>query len=173
MSGAAVEVVRSAVPVADLAVVDAALAGDGALADVLRKVRPADLGRDLSRRSGADVRRLLEASDDRRAASMLRVAHPAVAAKALASVESARAARVLGFMPTDHRARIVAALHDDARAGRRPTQATNGISDFVIRNERERAPRSSVESVHMRELQCLPRTEMRSWLRGRPRGWPN
>ncbi len=116
MSGAAVEVVRSAVPVADLSVVDAALAGDGALADVLRKVRPADLGRDLSRRSVADVRRLLEASDDRRAAAMLRVAHPAVAATALASVEAARAARVLGFMPTDHRARIVAALHDDARA---------------------------------------------------------
>ena len=72
--------VRSAVPVADLGAVDAALAagGEDALREALRKVRPADLGRDLSRRSIDEGRRILAASEDRAAAATLRAAHPAV-----------------------------------------------------------------------------------------------
>ena len=111
MSGAqAEEVVRSAVPIPDLSIIDEALA---ATPDRLRKavqsVRPADLGRDLSRRTIAQGRKLLEASDDRRAAAMLRAAHPAVAANALA-------ARILDFMPTDHQVAILGVMSAEDRA---------------------------------------------------------
>src|SRR5437016_1152001 len=102
--------VRSAVPVADLGAVDAALAagGDEALREALRKVRPADLGRDLSRRSVDGGRRILAASEDRAAAAMLRATHPALAGRLLASLPAARAARIVAFLPTDARVAIMA-----------------------------------------------------------------
>lgn len=112
MSGAhSDEVVRSAVPIPDLSSIDRALdAGFEALKVAVQRVRPADLGRDLSRRSVAEGRSLLEASDDRRGAAMLRSAHPAVAANVLSSCKPEHAARLLGFMPTDHRVAILGVL---------------------------------------------------------------
>jgi magnesium transporter len=116
MSGPEVETVRSALPAADLTLVEQALAGDPQrLKDVLLRVRPADLGRDLSRRSAAQVRQILKASEDRRAAAMLRAAHPAAAAKAVAACDPAHAGRLLGFIPTDHQVSILAALGPAAR----------------------------------------------------------
>src|SRR5690348_13934626 len=117
MSGAqTAEVVRNAVPVADLSAVEEALdAGGDALRAALLKVRPADVGRDLSRRSLDEGRRLLEASDDRRAAAMLRGAHPAVSANVLASCDPAHGARLLGFMPTDHQVAILGAMEEEPR----------------------------------------------------------
>ena len=118
MSGAhSDEVVRSAVPIPDLSSIDGALrAGIDALKAAVQKIRPADLGRDLSRRSIAEGRRLVEANDDRRGAAMLRSAHPIVAANVLGSCEPAHAARLLAFMPADHRASILSALSDKDRS---------------------------------------------------------
>lgn len=118
MSGAhAEEIAKSAVPVVDLAAIDDAFArGADALRAAAQKFRPADLGRDFSRRSVDECRRLIEASDDRWAAAMLRITHPAVAANVLGSCEPARAARALGFMPTDHRVGILGAMDAKQRA---------------------------------------------------------
>ncbi|MDX2089573.1 MAG: magnesium transporter [Kofleriaceae bacterium] len=111
------EVVKSAVPIADLSVLDKALRGRGqGLEAALKQVRPADVGRDLSRRTRAQGRRLLEASDDRRGAAMLRAAHPAVAANLLARCDAARAARFLAFMPTEHRVAILDGVAAGPRA---------------------------------------------------------
>ena len=117
MSGAhSDEVVRSAVPIPDLSSIDAALRGTAdLLRAVLLKLRPADVGRDFSRRSVAECRRLIEAADDRRAAAMLRSAHPSVAANILGSCDPAHAARLLAFMPTDHRVAILGVLGEDHR----------------------------------------------------------
>jgi magnesium transporter len=118
MSGAhAEEVVKSAVPIPDLGLIDAALRGDAAaLKAAVQKHRPADLGRDFSRRSVAECRRLIEAADDRRAAAMLRSAHPAVAANVLGSCDPAHASRLLAFMPTDHRIAILGAVEAENRS---------------------------------------------------------
>ena len=117
MSGASSqEVVRSAVPIADLSIVDSALKADGAaLKKALRKVRPADVGRDLSRRSLAEGRRLLESSDDRRAGATLRAAHPSIAGRLLATCNPGHAGRLLGFMPTDVQATMLGVLERDER----------------------------------------------------------
>jgi magnesium transporter len=118
MSGAhAEEVVKSAVPIPDLGLIDAALRGDEAgLKAAVLKHRPADLGRDFSRRSVAECRRLIKAADDRRAAAMLRSAHPAVAANVIGSCSPGHASRLLAFMPTDHRIAILGAVEADNRA---------------------------------------------------------
>lgn len=118
MSGAQTEeVVRSAVPVPDLSALDAALASNGgALKAAVARFRPADVGRDLSRRSLADARRILEAADDRRAGAMLRAAHPAVAANVIASLDAPHAVRILGFMPTEHEVQILGLVSEDDRA---------------------------------------------------------
>ena len=109
--GGSEEAVRSAVPVADLAVIDAALTrGADALREAVKKVRPADLGRDLSRRNISDAKLLVEACDDRRAAAILRSAHPAVAANVLAECSVGHAARLIAFLPTDHQTSILAAV---------------------------------------------------------------
>src|SRR5262245_27965896 len=102
MSGAvAEETVKSAVPIADLGALDVALTlGGDALKEAIRKTRPADVGRDLSRRSVEEGRALVQASDDRRAAAILRSAHPAVAANVLTTCDPAHSARLLSFMPT-------------------------------------------------------------------------
>ncbi|MBX3218940.1 MAG: hypothetical protein KF795_00390 [Labilithrix sp.] len=109
--------VRAVVPVADLSIIDATL--DGALEhlkEAVQKIRPADIGRDLSRRSIEVGCRLVQASDDRRAAAMLRAAHPAVAANLLAASDSGRAARILDFMPMDHQVAILGAMRAPDRA---------------------------------------------------------
>jgi magnesium transporter len=108
--------VRSVLPLADLSVIDAGLAGRIDLRKAVQQVRPADLGRDLARRSLADARRLIEACDDRRAASVLRAAHPAVAAGLLASCDPAHMARLLAFMPTEHLAAMLSPLAASDRA---------------------------------------------------------
>lgn len=119
MSGAAhaEESFKTAIPVADLSIVDAALEiGGDALRDALRKVRPADVGRDLSRRTLEVGKRLVDASDDRRAAAILRAAHPAVAGKLLTRCEAAHVARALAFLPMDHQVAMLAALEGEERA---------------------------------------------------------
>lgn len=111
------EAVHTAVPIPDLSFLDEALSGGAArLKTALQRVRPADLGRELSRRSLDECRQLVEASDDRRGAAMLRSAHPAVTANVLATCEPARAARLLGFMPTDHQVAILGAMSDERRS---------------------------------------------------------
>jgi magnesium transporter len=108
---------RSAVPVADLRPIDAALyAGADALKAAVKQVRPADLGRDLSRRPIAEARAILDAIDDRRGAAMLRAAHPVVAAQLLTQIDPARTCRLFAFLPTDHEVAILAAMPPDQRA---------------------------------------------------------
>ncbi len=108
---------KSALPVADLSLIDEALGeGDEALKEAMRMVRPADVGRDLSRRDARDAARLFRASDERRAAGMLRAAHPTVAGDILASAEAERAARVLARLPTDQQVAILSAVSEKARA---------------------------------------------------------
>src|SRR5689334_9358871 len=116
MSGApdAEETVHSAVPIPDLSAIDQALGGDD-LRDAFKRVRPADLGRDLSRRPVDEAVELFGAVDDRRAAAMLKAAHHAVAAHVLEAADSARAAHVLTFLPTDDQAHILAAVSPEAR----------------------------------------------------------
>ena len=109
--------VHSAVPVPDLTPIDAALrAGASALKACVKQVRPADLGRDLSRRPIAEGRAILDAIDDRRGAAMLRAAHPVVAAQLLAQIDPARTCRLLAFLPTDHEVAILGAMPPDQRA---------------------------------------------------------
>jgi magnesium transporter len=112
--------VRSVLPLADLSVIDAGLAGRVDLRSAVQQVRPADLGRDLSRRSLADARRLVEACDDRRAAAVLRATHPAVAAGLLANCDPAHMGRLLASMlaplTASDRARIEAALDPGRKA---------------------------------------------------------
>ncbi len=116
--GADIEQVKSAVPLADLSVIDRALHGpDDQLREAVRSVRPADLGRDLSRRSIDDSLRLFSAIEDRRGSAMLRAAHPAVAGQLVASAPAGRAARILGFLPTDHQVQILANVDAAPRAG--------------------------------------------------------
>ena len=106
--------VRSAVPIADLSVLDVALRG-GDLAVALRKVRPADVGRDLSRRPVEQGCQLMHAADDRRAAAILLAAHPAVAGRILAGLDPSRASRIVNFMPTDHQVAILATVSAQCR----------------------------------------------------------
>jgi magnesium transporter len=110
------EIVKSAVPIPDLSPIDRALEGDGGtLAEALRKFRPADLGRDLSRRSVEEGRRLFEASDGRRAAAMLKSAHPTVAGRLLGGCDVGHAARTLGFLPMDQQVAILSSLEPEDR----------------------------------------------------------
>ena len=106
------EVVKSAVPLADLSALDAALKDDDPekLATAVRSVRPADVGRDLSRRTLDEARRLFEASDERQAAAMLRAAHPSVAGRLLSSCKESHAKGTLAFLPPDHQVAILAGL---------------------------------------------------------------
>lgn len=111
------DVVKSAVPIADLTAIDRALdAGGEALKQAVKQVRPADLGRDLSRRSIADGHAILDAIDDRRGAAMLRATHPVVAAQLIMQIAPARTCNLLAFLPTDHEIAILGALSADQRA---------------------------------------------------------
>ncbi|HEY4240528.1 MAG TPA: magnesium transporter [Kofleriaceae bacterium] len=117
-AGLEVDTPKSAVPLADLSVIDRALAGgdEAALREAVAHVRPADLGRDLSRRSSEETRRLFGAIEERRGAAMLRAAHPAVAGQLLADVPADRAARVFGFLPTDHQVEVLSHVAPECRA---------------------------------------------------------
>jgi magnesium transporter len=119
MSGApdAEEPVRSAVPIPDLTPIDLALRGEpGALKAAVKQFRPADLGRDLSRRPLAEGRAILDVIDDRRGAAMLRAAHPVVAAQLLGGLEAPRTCHLLQFIPTDHEVAILGELPPARRA---------------------------------------------------------
>src|SRR5437764_1404360 len=110
------EPVKTAVPVADLSVIDEAIAAGGAaLKEAVKKVRPADLGVDLSRRPLDECRAILDACDERRAIAMLAAAHPGVSGRMLAGVDAARAAHLLGHMPFDHQSAILGQLEPEDR----------------------------------------------------------
>lgn len=120
-AGADEEVVKSAVPLVDLASVEEALKGHGeqanaALGAALARVRPADLGRELSRLTVQQGRRIAEALDHRRGAAMLRSAHPSVAGRVLQLLEGEHAGKVLTFIPLDAQAQILGTLAPDERA---------------------------------------------------------
>ena len=111
--------VHSAVPIPDLGFLDRALRGGGSddeLKHALKNVRPADLGRELSRRSVAEGTKILHAIDDRHGAAMLRAAHPVAAAQLLSGCEGARAVRLLAFLPTDQEVAILSQVPAEARA---------------------------------------------------------
>jgi magnesium transporter len=113
MSGApdAEQPVRSAVPIPDLTAIDVALrAGGSELKACVKQFRPADLGRDLSRRPIGEGRAILDAIDDRRGAAMLRAAHPVVAAQLLRELKAPRTCHLLEFIPTDQEVAILGAL---------------------------------------------------------------
>ncbi|HEX3759211.1 MAG TPA: magnesium transporter, partial [Kofleriaceae bacterium] len=112
MSGAPeAEDVRSAVPIPDLTPIDVALQAGGAeLRAAVKQFRPADLGRDLSRRPIAEGRAILDAIDDRRGAAMLRAAHPVVAAQLIGELEAPRTCHLLQFIPTDQEVAILGEL---------------------------------------------------------------
>ncbi|HET9626158.1 MAG TPA: magnesium transporter [Kofleriaceae bacterium] len=111
------EVEPSAVPIVDLTAIDRALrTGGEALKAAVKQFRPADLGRDLSRRPLAEGRAILDALDDRRGAAMLRASHPVVAAQLIQAIAPARTCNLLAFLPTDHEVAILAALPPDERA---------------------------------------------------------
>lgn len=118
MSGAPdAEDVRSAVPIPDLTPIDVALqAGSAELRAAVKQFRPADLGRDLSRRPIDEGRAILDAIDDRRGAAMLRAAHPVVAAKLIGELEAPRTCHLLQFIPTDQEVAILGELPPTRRA---------------------------------------------------------
>jgi magnesium transporter len=112
------EVVKTVVPIPDLSLLDHALddTDDAALGRAVKSFRPADIGRDLSRRSIAQGRRLILASDERQAALALRSAHPTVAANVIQSCDVGRSARILAFLPVEKQVAILAQVDSDDRA---------------------------------------------------------
>ncbi|MFO0588965.1 MAG: magnesium transporter [Polyangiaceae bacterium] len=134
MSGAgSEEVARSAVPIPDLSALDAALQGGADdLKKALTKVRPADLGRELSRRGVDEGRRIFDALDDRHAAQMILAAHPAVAANVISGADPSRSAKALGFLPLEHQTAILGAVPVE------PRKAIEGALDEADRKEVER-----------------------------------
>ncbi len=116
LAGPEEEPINRALPVADLSGIDAALPrGEEALREALKKVRAADVGRDLSRRSLENSHRLVCATDDRSAALMLRSAHPVVAANVLSRCAPDHSVRVLEFLPINKQLAILNHFQPDAR----------------------------------------------------------
>ncbi len=108
MQGPDEPAVRHVLPIADLSAIDRALRGTKAeLKAAVEKVRPADLGRDLSRRSIADGLQILHVLDGRHAAAMLRATHPAVAAQLIHRCDCAHAVQLLDFLPMDQQVAIL------------------------------------------------------------------
>lgn len=102
---------KTAIPLADLSELEKALRPRGPdLAAVLKKLRPADVGRDLSRRTVREGVSILQAADDRRGAAILRAAHHGVAAKLVTELEPKRAGDILARVPTEQRAAVLAQL---------------------------------------------------------------
>lgn len=110
------EAVTPAVPVADLTELDRALRPNGPPLDaVLKRLRPADVGRDLQRRTEDAGQRIVAAMSDRHAAAALRAAHPAVAARVLSHLPPERAGSLLGRIPTSPRLELLSFLEDPDR----------------------------------------------------------
>ena len=108
---------KTALVVADLSSLDRALKKDEpALKEALARLRPADVGRDLSRRTVDTGRRIIEASADRDAALVLRATHAGVAARIIAAMAPERAETVLSYLTTERRTAIVAQLEPGDRA---------------------------------------------------------
>lgn len=102
---------KTAIKVADLTLLDRALKGDDAeLTSALKRLRPADVGRDLSRRTVDTGHRIVNASSDRNAALALRAAHHSVAARIVAAMDATRAGKLLALLPTEHRVSVMSAL---------------------------------------------------------------
>ncbi|MFT3700605.1 MAG: magnesium transporter [Kofleriaceae bacterium] len=117
MSSVASDEPEPHVPIPDLKFLDDAFAhGQEALERATRRVRPADLGRELSRRTESEGAAILAVTDDRRGAAMLRAAHPVTAARLLASCAPERAVRLLEFVPTDHEVAVLAEIPAAARS---------------------------------------------------------
>src|SRR5262249_45450548 len=111
------EPVRRAVPFADLSAIDVALKKpDDALREALKTVRAADVGRDLSRRTIEQGRRILSATDDRSSAMMLKTAHPVTAAHLLRACDLPHVARMLEFLPVERQVAILGSVDADLRA---------------------------------------------------------
>jgi len=132
--GAEEDIPASAVPLADLSAIDLALKKKDGLKAALGKVRPVDVGRDLSRRRASQAKQIVEAADDRRAATILRAAHPAIAARTLADLDAERAARLLTFLATDHRTAILAQLRpiDRERIEKALPEADKAVLDRLL-----------------------------------------
>lgn len=102
---------KTALPVADLSELERALRPRGPdLAGTIKNLRPADIGRDLSRRTVKEGAMILGATDDRRAAAILRAAHHGVAARLVSELEPARAGNVLARLPSEQRTAVLSSL---------------------------------------------------------------
>jgi magnesium transporter len=111
------EQAHSAVPIPDLSGIDRALHGStDELKAAVAKLRPADLGRDLSRRTIDEGLRILHVLDKRHAAAMLRATHPMVAAQLISRCDCAHAVQLLDFLPTDHQVAVLALVDAKKRA---------------------------------------------------------
>jgi len=108
---------HSAVPIPDLSELDHALRSGGPeLRAAVAKYRPADLGRDLSRRTIDAGLRILHVLDKRHAAAMLRSTHPVVAAQLIARCDCAHAVQLLDFLPTDQQVAVLGLVDAAKRA---------------------------------------------------------
>lgn len=167
--GVSEEPVKSAVPIADLSILDGALSGgEEALREALKKLRPADVGRDLSRRDPRVVKRIVEASDDRRAGAMMRIAHPATAATVLASCDAARSAKVLAFLSTDHQVSILGHM---SKADRSQVEAAMDPASRETVEKHLKFPEASVaRSMTPKVWRAVETATVREALEGLKRG---
>lgn len=118
MSGAPTEddAPKTALVVADLSSLDRALKKDDAiLKSTLDKLRPADVGRDLTRRTIDTGRRIVEAAGERNGALILRAAHAGIAAQIIAAMAPAHAETMLSYLTTERRIAIVSLLDPSDR----------------------------------------------------------
>jgi magnesium transporter len=107
---------KTALPLADLSELERALRPRGPdLATVLKTLRPADVGRDLSRRTVREGVMILSAADERRGAAILRAAHAGVAAKLVTELEPKRAGDLLKRVPTEQRTAVLGHLEHKER----------------------------------------------------------
>lgn len=102
---------KTALPLADLSELERALRPRGPdLATVLKKLRPADVGRDLSRRTVKEGTAILAAADERRGAAILRATHHGVAAKLVTELDPVKAGNMLARVPTEQRTAVLSQL---------------------------------------------------------------
>ncbi len=108
---------KSAVPLADVTALDRALRTPKAeaLEACLKRLRPADVARDLSRRSLGAAQRIMLAASERRAGAILRTAHHGVAAQIVAGLPPDKAGRILAHVPTEPRNAILGAMEQPDR----------------------------------------------------------
>jgi magnesium transporter len=107
---------KTALKVADLSPLDRALKkDDAALKAALDRLRPADVGRDLTRRTIDTGKRIVEVAGERNGALILRAAHAGVAATIIAAMEPAHAETILSYLTTERRVAIVTLLEPSDR----------------------------------------------------------